>query len=481
MQKHTLSKTNYLQFLACPEELWLQKNRPDLIPKLGIDALHKIEQGNIIDQLAKEWFEKGCMLKEELIDPANVSFQLKVEKEGIVAIADIVVHHPTKKKHIRLFEVKSSTNLKKQHIHDIAFQKMVFEGCGYTVTDSYLVLVNKKYTHAGTIDHCELLDIDKVTKEVEELKKSTKKEAKAAMEWIHGPIPKKQWTIDCPNKLKCPFLQYHYKNIPDYSIYDIANIRIKKISKLLEEGVLNIQDVPKDFKLSKKQRLQVEIAQEDEIRIKSKAIKKELKELVYPLYFIDYESFSYVIPVQDQYRPYQQLVFQYSLHTQKTPDSPVEHSEYLLRAKDEPVENLVADMRKNIGDKGSLIVWNESFEKSRNKEMAELYPTYASFLNSMNDRMFDLMKIFKKGYYGHPGFKGKNSLKSVLPTLCPDISYKSLVIQNGNTAAIKWHHATDKRVSEEEADKVFTDLLKYCHLDTLAMVKILGKVQQVVS
>ena len=134
-------------------------------------------------------------------------------------------------------------------------------------------------------------------------------------------------------------------------------------------------------------------------------------------------------------------------------------------------------MKANIGDTGSLIVWNESFEKTRNKEMADLYPTYASFLQSMNDRMFDLMKIFKKGYYGHPGFKGKNSLKSVLPTLCPDISYQSLVIQNGNTAAIKWHHATDERVSDAEAEKVFGDLLKYCHLDTLAMVKILDKIK----
>jgi len=479
MQKHTLSKTNYLQFLACPEELWLQKNRPDLIPKLDIDALHKIEQGNLIDGLAREWFKNGCVLKEEVIDPDKVSFQLKVEKDGIVAIADIVVHHPSKEKHIRLFEVKSSTNLKKQHIHDIAFQKMVFEGCGYTVTDSYLVLVNKKYIHSGTIDHCELLDIDKVTKEVGELKKSTKKEAKLAMEWIHGPMPLKQWTIDCPNKLKCPFLQYHYKNIPAYSIYDISNIRIKKISKLLEDGVINILDVPKDFKLSKKQRIQVEIAQEEEIRIKSKAIKRELKELTYPLYFIDYESFSYVIPAQEEYRPYQQLVFQYSLHTRRTPDGPLEHTEFLLRSKDEPVEQLVAHMHKHIGDTGSLIVWNESFEKTRNKEMAVLYPIYADFLASMNDRMFDLMKIFKKDYYSHPGFKGKNSLKSVLPTLCPDISYKSLVIQNGNTAAIKWHHATDKRVSAEEAEKVFGDLLKYCHLDTLAMVKILEKVERV--
>ena len=148
--------------------------------------------------------------------------------------------------------------------------------------------------------------------------------------------------------------------------------------------------------------------------------------------------------------------------------------------KKESVENLIQHLQKAIGDTGSLIVWNESFEKSRNKEMGALYPAYADFMASMNSRMFDLMQIFKKDYFSHPGFKGKNSLKSVLPTLCPAISYKDLVIQNGGTAAIKWHHATDERVSPAEAAEIFGDLLKYCHLDTLAMVKIWERVKSAI-
>lgn len=480
MRKHTLTKTNYLQYLSCPEELWLQKNRPDLIPKLDIDALHKIEQGNLVDRLAQDWFKGGCILEEENIDPTKVAFQVRAEWQGLVAVADIIVYGKTQK-HIKLFEAKAATGLKPEHLNDIAYQKFVFEKSGYTVTATYLLHVNNNYSFIGEIDQCELLATKNITKEIQELTATTTQQVQAAVEWMHGDMPKERITVGCPKKLNCPFVQYHFKDLPASTIYNIPNIQTKKLQELMDAGILNLQDVPPEFPFSEKQRRAVNIAQQDAIVIKTSPIKKALAKLEYPLYFIDYESFSYIIPAQDHYRPYQQMVFQYSLHTQATPDAAITHTEYLLQSKKESVAELLAHMRANIGDTGNLIVWNEVFEKGRNVEMAAIYPDYADFLQSMNDRMFDLMQIFKKGHYIHPGFKGRNSLKSVLPTLCPAISYEELSIQNGALAAIKWHHATDSRVSPSEAKEIFADLLKYCHLDTLAMVKILEKVRVMIS
>ena len=477
MNKHHLTKTNYLQYLSCPEELWLQKNKPNLISKITADALHKIEQGKLIDQLAKDWFKAGDALKSESTPTANIVFQKKASHEGMLAIADVIVLDTTKQGHIRLFEVKASTNKKKEHVQDIAFQKMVFEACGYVVTNCYLVHVNKQYRFDTELNLSDLLVIKELTKEVKALKKVTLENAQEAMKWINGPMPKERITVGCPNKLSCPFVQLHFKNLPPVTIYDIPNISTKKVQALMDLGVLDIHDVPPDFPLTERQRKQVSIAQQDEIILKRGLIKKALNKLEYPLYFIDYESFSYVIPVQDKHKSYQQMVFQYSLHTQKEAGASIQHTEYILRDKKESVENVVAHMQQAIGDTGSVIVWNESFEMARNKEMAALYPQYEVFLEGMNDRMFDLMLIFRKGYYSHPDFKGKNSLKSVLPVLCPDTTYKNLAIQNGAVAAIQWGLATSDKVTEKEADQIFDDLLKYCHLDTLAMVKILDKIK----
>jgi len=128
------------------------------------------------------------------------------------------------------------------------------------------------------------------------------------------------------------------------------------------------------------------------------------------------------------------------------------------------------------------LVWNQSFEKTQNKLMAARLPAYAEFLHSVNDRVYDLMKIFTQGFYVHPKFKGKTSIKKVLPVLCPELSYGDLEIQNGIAAVIKWHHMTDGRMSETEASQAYQDLLKYCCLDTWAMVRIweeLGRVGDV--
>ena len=105
--------------------------------------------------------------------------------------------------------------------------------------------------------------------------------------------------------------------------------------------------------------------------------------------------------------------------------------------------------------------------------MAEQYPQRKDFLLGMNERVYDLMIPFdKSGLYQHPRFKGSASIKAVLPILCPDLGYKNLDIQNGSAAVIQWHHATDGRFSAEEQQNTFKNLLAYCHLDTLAMIRI---------
>jgi hypothetical protein len=53
--------------------------------------------------------------------------------------------------------------------------------------------------------------------------------------------------------------------------------------------------------------------------------------LNYPLYFLDFETIGPAVPKYEGSRPYQQLVFQYSLHIQETSSSEIIHREYLAR------------------------------------------------------------------------------------------------------------------------------------------------------
>ena len=125
------------------------------------------------------------------------------------------------------------------------------------------------------------------------------------------------------------------------------------------------------------------------------------------------------IPQYPGYHPQQQIVFQYSLHILEAPDAVPDHHEHLSLTCEDPSLPLLVQLREDIGDMGSVLVWNKAFEMARNTEMAALHPEYAPFLEGLNQRVYDLGDPVRLGYYLHPGFKGSWSIKQVLPVVVP--------------------------------------------------------------
>jgi hypothetical protein len=130
---------------------------------------------------------------------------------------------------------------------------------------------------------------------------------------------------------------------------------------------------------------------------------------------------------------------------------------------------------------GSVVVWYKPFETSRNLEMAERYPTFKDFLFDINDRIYDLMEIFKQGYYLDRGFKGSASIKNVLPVFVPEFEgeYERLEISNGEGAMLAWSGIQSGEIPAEQHEKVRKDMLAYCKLDTLAIVKIWERLREI--
>jgi hypothetical protein len=238
---------------------------------------------------------------------------------------------------------------------------------------------------------------------------------------------------------------------------------------------LDPEKIPGDILKSVRYKPEEEFTQIDPI-----GIKKELAKLKYPLYFLDYETYGPAIPSFDGTRPYQNTPFQYSLLIQEKPGAPIRENEFLARTYENPVPALLAQLKQEIGPKGSVIVWNASFEMGCNDEMARMEPSYAKFLKEVNDRVFDLMLIFKfrNQLYTKSEFQKSASLKKVLPVLCPELSYESLAIQEGGEASASWPILTSDQIPESERAKLAQDMLEYCKRDTHAMVCILERVER---
>jgi len=392
------SKADFILFRKCPEELWLSRNRPELMPPITDDDLHNIEQGKQVDAFARLLFKEDAFLTQQGLQTAEIFFQRRVECGNLIAIPDILVKMADGR--WMLFEVKAATAVKDELTDDIAFQQVVLEEAGHAIANSFLVHVNKAYVRDGDFRVMDLLTVSDTTYLVRQKLAEVRVGMRDAIAYINGEEPPIRIPFSCNKKTECPFFQYHYPEIPGYSVFDVTRLHRNKLKQLTDAGIFDIRHIPDDFPLSKKQQLQVDLAKSGRVINDRDAIRSVLSELKYPLYFLDYETFSYVIPSQSGIRPYQQLVFQYSLHVRETEGSELKHYEYLLREKSEPVLNLVKDLYRNIdASKGTVIVWHDSFEKSRNREMAEMCPEYADFFQALNDRIFDLEDIFEQHLY----------------------------------------------------------------------------------
>lgn len=272
----------------------------------------------------------------------------------------------------------------------------------------------------------------------------------------------------------CTTFSYSNPHVPEYSVHDIMRIgqSKKRLEALVDTGIFSIDDVPKDFKLSEKQRNQVDAVQTGKTFIDKQEISKFLKTISYPISFFDYETYPSAIPRFAGYRPFRQIPFQFSVHVLSDGESVPTHAEFIFTENKNPDQAVIEALRKNIPESGTILVWFKPFEMGRNRELAERNPKDREFLDALNNRIIDLMDIFTEQHFVHPGFKGKTSIKYVLPVLAPELSYKELDIQEGATASDTWNKIVNKKISATESKEKIKHLLTYCGRDTYAMYAI---------
>lgn len=484
-----LSKSDFLKYRICPSYFWLWKHSPELVPDDSTVEVrdNKFEQGNQVEAIARQLFPSGILVEgynvqaqantEKLVtDGAEVLFQATVITDNnLLAMADVLERESDG---WVLYEVKSSGEVKKDtHIPDMAFQKIAFERAGYKINSTRVIHLNKAFVrHGDYIDPGAYFSTVDVNDPVNHILPEVKDQIELAL----NKINEAEEPATCACRLlsrgkHCPTFSYFNRDIPEYSVFDISRMQGKKLTDLIDNEIFKTTDVPDDFPLTPNQKIQVSVDKSGQTIILRDKILSEIEQLQYPLYFIDYESVNPAIPLFKNTRPHQQVVFQYSLHIIDSPDAEIRHTEYLCGdGTVDELKLLVQQMRQDIADTGSVIVWNKTFECSRNKEFGQLFPEYKDFFLGMNDRVYDLKDIFSKNYYVDPGFKGSNSIKDVLPVLAPHLSYKDLAIGKGDLASVRWYEIVSGEDSNGK-DQVFADLLKYCELDTFAMVEIYQK------
>jgi CRISPR/Cas system-associated exonuclease Cas4 (RecB family) len=494
-----ITKTDYLEYTFCKKNLWLKKHKPELFDGVELSDFEKkiIEEGNLADEEARHLFKGGVLVdsqgdwavldtKKYISKKTPVIFQATFLQNNFFIRADILVYNNIRNG-FELYEVKASNDIKRvaphNYINDLAFQKSVIELSGLSIIKTGVIHLNKDYKRQGKLDYNRLFVIADISDEVELAQDEVKKQMEDMKKYLGSEEEKGCECLYRGRSNHCTTFNYSNPDVPDYSVHDINRIGASKklFYDWIDKRIFKIEDIPNPEKLKGIKKLQYDSVILGKPIINKIAIKEELSRLRFPLQFFDYEGFTGAIPMFDGFGAYEQIPFQYSLHIMQE-DGSLEHREFLItEPKTDLTKPLIERMKKDINPKGTVIAWYITYESQRNKKLVELHPNDADFLNQINDNMFDLMSIFSNGYYLDPDFKGSSSIKKVLPVLVPELTYKNLNISKGDQASERWQKMISSETSAEEKEAIKRDLLQYCKLDTLAMVKIYQFLKNLVS
>ena len=485
-----LTKSEFIQFLKHPGFLWLKKYDKDKLPSLE-DIQHILDMGNKFEKYAEEYFADSIRLgfnnymeyrslpertkKELTIGKHKTIFQGRLVSSNLTCIFDILEKEGDK---YNLYEIKASTKVKEEYYYDLAFQRKVIEGAGFKLNNIKIIYVNNEFTLTekgiAVEDIIKIEDVkEKVLGKEEYVDENIKKAFQIIAMGKENPPSFSPVNIGKLGKLQEWLEVYrNLETISENSIYNLSRISLKKIIMFDEIKVNSQNDIPDDMfsELSDRQQKQILSIKDGRI-IEKEEIKNFMNKFKYPLHFLDYETYMDVIPRFIGTRPYQQIPIQYSLHILHE-DGKLEHKEYLHTTTEDPLKIVAENLQKDVSPEGTFIVWNESFEKKCNELIGECFSPSKTFFEDINSRIVDLMEPFCNSYFVDKGFLGSASIKKVLPVLIPELSYKTLNIQDGASAQKIWGETFLGPTTDAEKTKVIKDLKEYCKLDTLSMVEI---------
>ena len=484
-----LSKSKYVNGIQCKKILWLEKNKPEL--KEEIDNESTLKNGNLVHEIAKYLFGEHVNIEfnENLNEMINNTYvTMESYKDVVITEAsfnynnnfcsiDILKKNGNK---YEMYEVKGSTDIKEVYIKDASYQYYVLTNLGLNVTKVSIIHLNNKYVRKGDIDLNKLFIKIDVTDEIIALQEEVKTNVRDINKYMEKEVePDDDIGIHCFKPYGCLFFKYCSRHLPKPNVFDIAGLYLKNKEELYKKGIYKYEDLINE-KLSPNYKKQIEFElYNKEDYINKEKIKEFLKSLKDPIYFLDFETFQVPIPLYDGLKPYEKIPCQYSLHILK--NGKLEHKEFLAESGIDPRRSLAERLIKDIPLNVCTLAYNMSFEKNVIKTLANTYPDLESHLMNIHDNIKDLALPFQEKWYYSKKMEGAYTIKKVLPALFPDdpeLDYHNLdLIHNGTEAMNSYAELGNK--SEEEQKYIRERLLKYCELDTYAMVKIYEKLNEI--
>ncbi|MDR0977985.1 MAG: DUF2779 domain-containing protein [Endomicrobium sp.] len=471
-----ISKTVFLNYLKCPTLGW--KTKRAVFPKFsGLDnELLNLESRNI-HKAALKLFPDAVNWKvvkaakhdaayKNLfagLDTGKAVYAVSFTADGFYAKPDILKKLENNSWH--LFGIKSGNRCKVKYVNDISFDAMVLSKLGIKVSIASILYLSDNYRIG--------IESSKAFNEAdcsEKVKLKAQEFSSIASDVLKGVendvMPEPSLKRCCKN---CTvFYDCIGKGVKNH-IFDLPRLSILQMDELVKMCADTIDKIPDDFELSESQKIAKNCVLANS-RYISTDLKDRLDAIKFPFYYLDFEFMTTIMPLYPNIAPRTHILTQFSLDKTDKYGNILDHYEYIA--------DQTRDCRKDIAEKlieyldgtGSIVTYADA-ERAIISELAVMFPELSDPLNKIVKRIVDLELIIKECYYDI-NFRGKTSMKKILPVLIPDMNYDSLTIHRGSDASAAFAFMAMGMYDENKITETKNNLLKYCAQDTLAMIYV---------
>lgn len=478
-----LSKSRFLAGLQCPLRLWHQCYNPHLAAEVSPVQQAMFDAGHEVGLLATYLFPGGRLIEEDYLHHSEAVeatreairhpslpalFEAAFVYDDVRVRADIMERRDDGR--WNLIEVKSSTSVKEAYLLDIAIQYHVLQGAGLEIAGAGITHLNNRYVYDGKeLELDGLFSFSDLTEEVISAQEEISRRLSDLKEILRAANPPETTPSRfCTSPHSCEFWEHCTRHVPEFWVLNLSGITKEELDAMTALDIQDIRDIPPYFPLDKLQkRIRKCVINQEEYL--SPELGRELRDVTYPVHFLDFETVAPAIPRYPGTRPYHSIPFQWSDHVLHR-DGALEHREYLSDEDRDPREEFAQSLVKALGRGGSIFSYT-LYEKRVIEELAGHLPQFNGRLRATFGRFKDLHSLVRRYFY-HPRFYGSFSLKSVLPALVPGMNYEDLAIQEGNQASLEYLRMIDSSTPQVEKQRISKALRRYCSRDTMAMVKI---------
>ena len=487
----SLSKSKLLSYRQCPKRLWLEVHRPGLredsaqtqavfaighdVGSLARRLYDPAQTGTLID-VQRDGFANALARTRELVQTSSAPiFEAGFTGGGGLAFADILLPVATGNERAwRMVEIKSSSSVKSYHHDDAAIQHFVATEAGVPLAQIAIGHIDTSWVYPGAECYDGIFVEEDLTQEASARHAEVRNWINDARVIVGRSTPPPRATgPHCCDPFECGFLKHCLSEEPqvEHPVAWLPRVQTGSLRDLLAQpDIRSLAQVPDEL-LTEKQRRVKEHTLAGTVYFDRQAAAAELAKVPLPALFLDFETIAFAVPIWVGTRPYEQIPFQYSLHRQAA-DGTLAHHAFLDLSGTDPSRKIAEDLVRECAGDEPVFAYNQAFEGRCLGQLAERFADLREPLLAIASRLHDLLPIVRENYY-HPSQRGSWGLKAVLPALVPELSYEALEgVRDGGAAQDAYAKAISPDTTAEQKAEIERQLLAYCHLDTLAMVRL---------